>query len=74
MVYRKVVIRGIATDVPNKEIWEELKVSNPNLIFDKNDIFRLKTRSYVNGIINYVDSTSVRLNLRWASIPVSVFM
>lgn len=74
MVYRKVVIRGISTDVTNEEIWEKLKVSNTMLTFDKEDIFRLKVKSYVNGVANYVDSTSVRLSLRSSFIPASVFM
>lgn len=74
MVYHKAVIKGITTDVTNEEIWMELKESNPTLVFDTEDIFRLKTRSFIDGTVNYINSTSVRLNLRAATVPSHVFM
>lgn len=74
MIYRKVVIKGISIDVSEEEIWKELKESNPKLIFDREDIFRLKIRKFVDGVATYVDSTSVKLNLRATSIPSHAIM
>ncbi|EZA59382.1 hypothetical protein X777_00504 [Ooceraea biroi] len=36
---RKIVIKGIPTDVPNEELWEELKNNNHEYVFNKEDIF-----------------------------------
>lgn len=74
LVYRKVVNRGIPTDVPVEEIWKELKESNPRLVFDRENITRLKTRRFINGEASYIDTSSVRLNLRAPTIPDYVIM
>lgn len=74
LVYRKIVIKGIPTDITEGEIWEELKESNPNMVFDKEGIYRLKTRTYQDGEIQYVDSTTVRLNIRSTSIPSHIIL
>lgn len=74
MVYRKVVIKEIPTDVPEVDILKELGESNPKLSFDQQGIFRLRTRTYVDGVATYVNSSSVRLNLRAAVVPAHVFM
>lgn len=74
LVFRKVVIKGVPLDVTNEELWNELKESNANLTFDKDDIYRLKARSFVEGETKYVDSTSVKLSLRAASVPSNVLL
>lgn len=61
-------------DVDNAEIWTELKESNPNLTFDKEDIYRLRSRTFVDGAATYRNSPSVKLNLRAAVVPTHVFM
>ncbi|XP_067215378.1 uncharacterized protein [Linepithema humile] len=71
---RKVVIKGIPTDIPNDEIWTELKTSNPQLSFDKEDIYRLKSRSVVNGQTEFIPSPTVKLSLRSMTVLPSVFM
>lgn len=74
LVFRKIVIKGIPTDISDAELWEELKESNPTLVFDREGIYRLKTRTYQDGGIQYVDSTTVRLNIRSASIPSHIIL
>lgn len=61
-LYRKVIIKGIPTDVSNDELWEELESSNASLVFDKEDIYRMRVRKFVGNEIKYVDSTAVKLN------------
>lgn len=74
IVYRKVVIRGIPGNFTNEDIWLELKDSNPSLIFDKEDIYRFQRRTYVEGVSTFVNTTSVRLNLRASLVPTHVFL
>lgn len=74
LIFHKVVVKCILVDVPVDEKWKELSESNPNLVFDKEDIFRLRSRSYVDGVATFQDSTAVRVNLRSSSIPSHVFM
>lgn len=74
LVFRKIIIKGIPVDVSSEEIWKELTDSNPTIVFDKEDIFRLRSRVYVDGIATFQDSTSVRLNIRSSSIPSHVYM
>lgn len=69
MLFRKVIIRGVPTDVSEEELWTELRASNPGLIFDKEDIYRMKRKSLVNGEAQYINSTSVKMSLRSPSIP-----
>lgn len=74
LIYRKVMIKGTSVDVSNDELWKELKDSNVNMIFNKENMYRIKTRTYVNGEVNYVDSTTVKLSLRTATILSHVFL
>lgn len=53
LVFRKIVVKGIPTDISDDELWEELKESNPTMVFDREGIYRLKTRSYQDGEIQY---------------------
>lgn len=76
MIFRKIVIRGIPIEIPNEEIWGELKESNSNLVFDKDDIFKLRTRIYKDGVTSFVDSSAVKLivSLKSSAVPSHAFM
>lgn len=67
------VIRGVPVDVSEEELWMELKTSNPNLCFERDDIYRMKRRAYVEGAVQYINTTSVKISLRSMSIPSHVF-
>lgn len=45
-VFSIIIIKSIPVDVNNEEIWKELTESNPNLVFDREDMFRLRSRTY----------------------------
>lgn len=74
LVYRKVVIKGVPKDISEEELYEEMKESNPSMVFDKEGIQRLKARIYQDNEVQYVDSTSVRLNIRSSTIPSHIFL
>ncbi|EZA55671.1 hypothetical protein X777_04180 [Ooceraea biroi] len=73
-VYRKIVIKGVSTDVTSEECWEELSGSNKEYKFRKDDILRMRRRKEVNGEVTFVDTTSIRVNIRSASSPSYVYM
>lgn len=72
-LYRRMIIRGVPVDVSEEELWSELKISNPNHLFGRDDIYRMQRRSYVDGMVHYINTTSVKMSLRTTSIPSHVF-
>jgi len=73
-VARKIVIKGVPSDIPEDEFWNELIDSNKNYKFVRNDIYRLRTRKYEDGQPVFINSTSIRIGIRASTIPSHVFM
>lgn len=47
MLYRKVIVKGIPVDISKGEFLDELRASNPGLVCEEHDFFRLRARVYV---------------------------
>ncbi|EZA60807.1 hypothetical protein X777_13640 [Ooceraea biroi] len=69
MVYRRIVIRDVPLDISIEEINDEVKRSNPGIGVHEEGTSRLRRRITKDGTASYVDSKSVKLDIRTQSIP-----
>lgn len=71
-VYRKLVMKGIPTDISEKEILEEMRGSNPQLQIE--EIFRFKKRSVDNESSILSDTTTIKVTIRDSVVPSHVIL
>lgn len=74
LLYRKVIIKGIPEDYDIEEVTNELKTGNPNIIFEEITRMKRRMRNNDSSAPTYIESSSVKVNIRSQTIPSWVFL